>query len=316
VNTPDTEILLSLGPQHAYVAPFGASLRRYFIVKKDGAERDLLWGYSGSAQKKGGQGDALIPFPGRIREGRYHFAQQEHQLKRNDKDGPNAIHGFVRTAMWEVEHRSPHAAQFCLELKAGDFEGYPFSLVIRLSYELTPLGLECSFSIKNVGDGPVPVGAGFHPYFTVGTESIDDAEMRLPGTALVEFGADLLPTGRLLPLEGTPAWRLIGTQKLNHCYTALARDADGLARARLRDPRTGRGLTVWMDAAFKYLVVYTGDTIARPDARRALAIEPMTCATDAFNHPEWGLEVLGPGQSFGGRFGVIEDSFKGLRERS
>jgi aldose 1-epimerase len=34
-----------------------------------------------------------------------------------------------------------------------------------------------------------------------------------------------------------------------------------------------------------------------------VAIEPMTCAPDAFNSRD-GLRVLGPGESFRGRWGV------------
>jgi aldose 1-epimerase len=49
--------------------------------------------------------------------------------------------------------------------------------------------------------------------------------------------------------------------------------------------------------------MYTGDAITNA-ARRALAIEPMTCATDAFNHPDWGLQRLEPGDSFSGRYRI------------
>jgi len=49
--------------------------------------------------------------------------------------------------------------------------------------------------------------------------------------------------------------------------------------------------------------VYTGDAIA--DApRAALAIEPMTCASDAFNHPDWGLKRLVPGETFSGSYRI------------
>ena len=70
-------------------------MRRYFLVESDSRETDILWGYSGGSCKKGGQGDVLIPFPGRVAEGRYSFDGQALQLERNDKEGPNAIHGFV-----------------------------------------------------------------------------------------------------------------------------------------------------------------------------------------------------------------------------
>ena len=37
--------------------------------------------------------------------------------------------------------------------------------------------------------------------------------------------------------------------------------------------------------------------------KSGMSIEPMTCATDAFNHPEWGLK-LPPGQIFSGRYTI------------
>ena len=40
--TPDTELSLSFDNQRALVSPWGASLRRYFIVKDDGGETDIL----------------------------------------------------------------------------------------------------------------------------------------------------------------------------------------------------------------------------------------------------------------------------------
>jgi aldose 1-epimerase len=67
-----------------------------------------------------------------------------------------------------------------------------------------------------------------------------------------------------------------------------------------------------MDRSFSSIVVYTGDAIV--DApRRALAIEPMTCASDAFNHPEWGLKRLAPGDTFVGRFAVSVRTSEGRR---
>ena len=59
-----------------------------------------------------------------------------------------------------------------------------------------------------------------------------------------------------------------------------------------------------MDAAFDYVVFYSGDPLPAAHRRRSLAIEPMTCASDAFNHPEWGLVALVPGQTFSGAWGV------------
>ena len=64
----------------------------------------------------------------------------------------------------------------------------------------------------------------------------------------------------------------------------------------LSDPRSPAAVSLWMDEAFGYLMLFTGDTIADPDRRRrGLAVEPMTAAPDAFNSGD-GLLVLDPGR--------------------
>ena len=95
------------------------------------------------------------------------------------------------------------------------------------------------------------------------------------------------PTGRVddLTLDG----ERIGSQKLDE------------TRALDRKLRVGE-ITVWADEAWKYVQLFTGDT--KPDvARRALAVEPMTCPANAFNTGE-GLIRLEPGETFSGTWGI------------
>ena len=307
--TPDTELSLSFENQRAVVSPWGASLRRYFFIDESGQENDIVWGYSGGSGKRGGQGDVLIPFPGRIGDGRYSFDGQRFQLECNDKEGPNAIHGFVRNLPWHVQdaHANKVTFEICLDAETFAGRGYPFSLAIWVMYDLGASGLTCAFTVKNVGQQPAPVGVGFHPYFTVGTSVIDETEVQIPRAAYVEFNEQLVPTGKILSTAGTPwdyrRFREIGRQRFNHCYVQLERDTQGMATASLRDTARDRAIDITMDPAFSAVVVYTGDAIA--DApRAALAVEPMTCASDAFNHPDWGLKRLVPGESFSGRYTV------------
>jgi aldose 1-epimerase len=307
--TPDTEITIAFNNQRAVLSPWGASLRRYFLVEADGREIDIVWGYSGGSQKKGGQGDVLIPFPGRIAEGRYSFDGEVFQLERNDKEGPNAIHGFVRMLPWLVVRAEANCVEFDISLEAEQYgrKGYPFSLAIRVTYLLDGKGLSCSFEVLNAGARTAPVGVGFHPYFTVGTALVDEAETSIPAASYIEFNEKLVPTGKILPASGTE-WdyrnlRRIGQKRFNHCYVQLDRDAEGMATASLRDAKSGRVIDVLMDRSFSAIVVYTGDAIAGAP-RRAFAIEPMTCASDAFNHPEWGLKRLASGEKYSGRYRI------------
>ena len=53
-------------------------------------------------------------------------------------------------------------------------------------------------------------------------------------------------------------------------------------------------MTLWVDAAYPYLMLFTGDPL--PDvARRSLAVEPMTCPPNAFRSGE-ALVRLEPGR--------------------
>jgi aldose 1-epimerase len=89
---------------------------------------------------------------------------------------------------------------------------------------------------------------------------------------------------------------VLGGTVLDTGYTDLLRDEDGLARVRFDD------LTLWVDGAYGYLQVFTGDPL--PDvARRSLAVEPMTCPANAFRSGD-GLLVLEPGQAFEANWGL------------
>ena len=294
----DPEWTLRAGAWRCTVSPFGASLRRLWVETPFQPDRELVWGYQDTANKKGGQGDVLLPFPGRIAGGRYSFGGAKHELVKNDKDGPNAIHGFVRAKEWEGVH-GPNAAQFRTTIAPGDHPGYPFALDVGVGYELLATGLACAFVVHNAGTTPAPVGAGFHPYL-VGGPSADETDLRIPAGKVVEFGDGLLPTGKVVdvpPELDFRRGRKVGTMALNHCLTGLVPDTDGFTRVRAGD------VELWMDRNFPYVVLYTGDALG-PNARKAIAVEPMTCATDAFNHPEWGLKVLQPGETMTGTWGI------------
>ena len=291
----DEEWTLQAGPWRCTVSPFGASLRRLWLEPDGQAPRDVLWGYSGTASKKGGQGDVLAPWPGRVRDGAYTFAGTRRQLPRNDKDGPNAIHGFLRSRTWRGE-REGSTARFSTRITPADCEGYPFALDVVVGYELLPSGLACAVVARNAGDSAAPFGAGFHPYVLA---DLAAAPLLCPASKVVEFDG-LLPTGRVLDVPAELDFRAprpVGATRLNHCLTGLKADSDGFARVRLGD------IEVWMDGTFPYVVLYTGDALGA-DARRSLAIEPMTCATDAFNHPGWGLKSLAPGDAFAATWGI------------
>ena len=112
-----------------------------------------------------------------------------------------------------------------------------------------------------------------------------------------------LPTGRSA-VAGTEydftEPRAIGATRLDNCFTDLERD-DGVARVELRSP-DGAGLTLWLDEAYGYVMLFTGDPLPDVD-RRSIAVEPMTCPPNAFRSGE-ALIRLEPGRSFTSTWGI------------
>jgi aldose 1-epimerase len=297
-TTEDTEFVLMHGDLHLRAAPFGATIRG--LWQGDGDV--IIHAYTGSANNIGSQGDVLMPFPSRIPGGTYTFGGETHQLSTDGGPRSHDMHGFLRSTFWETESITESAVTFAVTVRETDFPGYPFALRVTVTYSLTGDGLRCDFRAENTGARDAPFGAGFHPYFRVGSEIIDDDLLQLPFDRTIRSG---VVSGVADTVWDFRAAKPVGGQPCDAVFTGPLRDADGLARVRFTSPDSRRSVTVWMDETFGYLVLYSGDTLPPAYRRRALAIEPWTCAPDAFNYPERGLTVLAPGGVLAGSWGVV-----------
>src|SRR5262245_62263700 len=142
----------------------------------------------------------------------------------------------------------------------------------------------------NLGSEPCPFGSGAHPYLTLGTATIDSLMLRAPARTVLRSDARGLPVGTQA-VEHTEydfrTPRPIGSTRLDHAFTDLERDADGLARVELRDPDRGTQVSLWVDASYPYLMLFSGDTLANVGRRRrGLADGPMTFTPNAFRNGE------------------------------
>src|SRR4051812_26870840 len=239
-----------------------------------------------------GRGQVLIPWPNRIAGGKYAFQGREHQLPINEHVSRAAIHGLVRWVPWNVVEREPHRVVVAYGLHPQP--GYPFALALRLEYALSAGGLRVSTRATNVGAEPCPYGAGAHPYLHPGSPTVDTATVHVAAAGVLD------PTPR--SVTGTAfdfrVGRPVGATRLDHCFTDLERDGDGLAWVTVRRGDSATGVALWADEAYPYLMLYTGDD--RPDvARRSLAVEPMTCPPQAFRTGE-AVVTLAPGAAVAG----------------
>jgi aldose 1-epimerase len=290
-------VALRSGSYEAVVVEVGGGLRS--LTR---AGLDVVDGYRADEMSSAGRGQLLVPWPNRIRDGRYRFGGSTHQLALSEPAGRTAIHGLTRWVSWSLLESTDTRARWGHWLPPQP--GYPFALRLRVSYDLGPTGLRVEVTATNVGDTPAPYGHGAHPYLTVGRR-VDDCELTLPAAVGLEMDERGLPGARR-SVDGSEvdfrARRRIGATALDRPFTELRRDDEGQVTVVLRDPETDRQATLWAGPAYPWLQAFTGDTLPTR-AREALAVEPMTCPPDAFNTGT-DLVTLQPGDTHTGVFGI------------
>ncbi|HET9322366.1 MAG TPA: aldose 1-epimerase family protein [Gaiellaceae bacterium] len=292
------ELAISHDDQHAAVDLTGGGLRAYAA-----GGRDVLDGYGPDEESTSGRGQVLIPWPNRLEDGTYEFNGTRHELPLTEPDRGNAIHGLVRRKRWTVAEHVPE--RIALEHALEPQPGYPFSIALTVEYTLSAIGLGVRSTAANVGSETCPYGAGFHPYLTSGTQTVDTAGLRIPARTVLISDERGLPIGEQSVDQAGLDFRQprqIGSTVLDHAFTDLDRDDDGLARVELVDSQHGAVSTLWVDETFSFLMVFTGDPLSDV-ARRSLAVEPMTCPPNAFRTGDH-LIRLEPGASATSAWGI------------
>jgi aldose 1-epimerase len=293
---------LAHGTQRAVVVELGAGLREYSTDL--GA---IVDGYSREEECDGSRGQLLIPWPNRIAGATYRFDGAAFRLPVTEARTGSAIHGLTRELPWRLADASAAAVTLTLDMPPQD--GYPFRLGLSAAYSLGDDGLTVQVTATNRGDLACPFGAGAHPYVRLAIDGlIDDALLHVPADATLVTDDRGIPTGAECHVEGTGfdfrSPRPLGSLVLDSAFTGLRADDDGVTRVTLTAPDGSQGVAVWMDMSHRYAMIYSGDTLADlPRRRRGLAIEPMTCAPDAFNSGA-GLIVLQPGETHRSAWGI------------
>lgn len=273
--------------QRAIITEVGATLRCYTV-----AGRDVIAPFPETASPVSCQGQHLMPWPNRIRDGRYTWEGSDHQLPINEVDRNNALHGLLSWAPWQLCEL--YASMVRLRTVLYPQPGWPGTLSCEITHELTEEGLLVEVTATNLGSSKVPFGYAAHPYFTFGVP-IDELDLELPFTTRLEVD------DRLLPLSLTsidPVSGQLGRTTYDTAFTRPRRDANGRWQVVLGSE--DRAIGLWADHTMPWLQVYT------PEDRTSIAIEPMTCGPDAFNpgpsHDD--LIVLAPEETFRGRWGI------------
>lgn len=289
---------LAAGDLRATVVEVGGALRE--LARGD---HPLVAGYGADEMCVGAKGQSLLPWPNRVDGGRYSFGGEDYQLSLTEPDRGNAIHGLLRWVPWQAVERTTD--RVVMGIRSHPQPGYPWTLDLRIEYTLAGDGLTVRTSARNRSDSTCPFAAGAHPYLTAGTPTIDPAVLHLPAGGYLPTDERGIPTGRR-PVDGSPydfrAPRAIGDTEIDYAFYDLDRDADGMVTLTLFAPG-GAEASLWADAAYPYLEVFTADTLPEAMRRTGLGVEPMTAPPNAFVTGE-DLVVLEPGESWTGAWGI------------
>ncbi len=294
------QVSVRCGGYAATVTEVGATLRS---LSYDG--RPLLHGFDLDQMAAAGAGQLLLPWPNRIEDGQYEFQGRSHQLALSEPPPKhNAMHGLVRWLPWQL--RPSGGDQVTATLVLHPQPGYPFTLALSVTYAVGDDGLRVRVRATNSGAELAPYGHGMHPYLIGGEGVVDDWDLTIPATAVCRVDERGLPE----PAEpvadtrydfGSP--RRIGEIRLDNPFTGLSRDETGRATVRVRDATAGSTVELWMDRSYRWVQAFTGDTLPPDRARRAVALEPMTCPPNAFRSGT-DLVRLDPGASHLAEWGV------------
>ncbi len=298
------------GGHRAVVTECGAGLR--LLAHDEGA---LVDGFGADEMASSGRGQLLLPWPNRVRDGRYTFEGRELQLPLSEPARANASHGLTRWTAWTLEEQSPHSVSLTYRLMAQT--GYPWTVDLHASYDISADGLTVTVTATNLSDSPAPFAQGAHPYLTVGTDpasgpgGIDGWELLLPAGTAMLVDERKNPAGTE-PVDGTSldfrVSRPLRGVQLDTAFTDLERGPDGRVEVQLRNRAADRGVALWADARHRWLQVYTGDDLPADRARTSVAVEPMTSPPNAFASGE-DLVVLAPA----GEDGCEHSSSWGIR---
>ncbi|HUZ20376.1 MAG TPA: aldose 1-epimerase family protein [Acidimicrobiales bacterium] len=311
------QFVLVDGDQHAVVTEVGATLRAYGV-----GTSPVCWGFDEGEIAGGGRGQVLAPWPNRLEDGTYRFGGIEGNAALDEPARRNAIHGLVRWLPWRLEARDDASVRLSWVLHPQP--AYPFRMRLAVEYSLGPEGLAVSTTATNEGGGPAPFGLGFHPYLAPGVAGVEGTFLVLPARRRLLLDERGLPAGSEA-VAGT-AWAdlvslpagggggaVLGRRCLDDCFGDLVTDDDGRWRVRLLPGERAAGeVVLWADAAFGWLMCFTGDTLPGGDRRRGVAVEPMTCPPNALRSGE-GLLSLDPGQSFSASWGIAPAGPEGRR---
>lgn len=311
---------------------YGGVITAIHAADRHGERDNVVLGYGSESEYRASNhknlfGAIVGRFAGRIADSRFDLDGRQVRLRPNL--GRHALHGGAEPglaqAIWKVRpFKADGVAGAHLAYRDEDgSQGFPGALDLQVTYSVMPDD-SIRIDYRATTDAPTVINLTNHTYFNLagaGSGTIERHLLAVKAEHYLETDGEDIPTGRALPVEGTPLdfrtpvpigkWidaRVAPLDPVRGGYNhtlILGEGGDGLSpEAVLKDPETGRVLTV--RTTEPGLHFYTGDYFdgqeldprGKPIAPRdGIALETMHFS-DSPNRPNFPTTVLRPGETF------------------
>jgi len=315
------------------ITNFGGIITEIHTPDKDGKSANIVLGFDNLDQYLAGDpyfGALIGRYGNRIAGAQFTLDDVTYNLARND--GKNSLHGGIKgfdKVLWDArvigcDERA--ALQLTYTSPDGE-EGFPGTLKTVVTYELLIDQLLITYEAET--DKATPVNLTNHSYFNLAGEgTILDHILYLNASKYTPVDAQLIPTGELANVEGTPFdFRKptpIGARinevggnpgGYDHNFVLDKSQNEKALAAKLMDPKTGRFLEVYTSEPG--IQFYTGnflDGSLRSGDRVFVKNSGLCLETQHFpnspNQPDFPSTILRPGEKFASqtifKFGVEE----------
>ena len=319
---------LTNGTISMQVTNFGGRVVSLWTPDRDGKMEDIVLGYDKLDRYVNNTGERFLGAPvgrvgNRIDEGKFTLDGVQYAVPQNSNG--HALHGGnkgIDMVVWDVEHVSDNAITLHLVSPDGA-DGFPGNLDILMTYTLTPENeFEVTYHAKT--DKKTIVNLSHHSFFNLkgeGNGPITDHILTINADHITPTDAELIPTGELMPVEGTPfdfrephaIGERIGAQHEQLINGGgydqnwvFAREDNGqiMTLASVYEPSTGRCMDIATDqVAMQFYSgnffdgTYNGKYGKAIKYRESLALETQK-HPDAINHEKFPSIVLNPDEVY------------------
>ena len=310
------------------VTNFGGRVVSLWAPDREGKKADIVLGYETLDRYVNNTGERFLGAPvgrvaNRIGYGKFTLEGKEYNTPLNNNG--HTLHGGLKgidMLVWDVMEVKPESITLHLVVPDG-LDGFPGNLDITMKYALTAEN-EFVVTYSATTDAPTVCNLSHHSFFNLKGEAngtILDHVLTLKADRITPTDAALIPTGEILPVEGTPFdfrqptaigdridvenEQLINGKGYDMNWV-LEREDNGQVEtvATLYDPTSGRCMDVATDQVA--IQFYSGNFFdgtyngkyGKPLAfRESVALETQKYP-DAPNHENFPSVVLNPGEEY------------------